>query len=688
MDLINDTITIIDDIEPIYTCEFNILDNYYKKKFEFKKGENLFLTVTAMTSDKELLSYKPLLIKNEKKPYKEYNLKEIQVPKFIDFNNIEKEEYITFNIKLSNEDISSLINSYIHFSTISVDSSDKNGQQIIYSSTEECPSISSAERYSFKYLKNAHLFINFKNNITQLHLTVKCFKYPCSFTFKGQIEKDYANLNLYDTYSYSYFISDQKINTMKFKIPSSLNNLYLDNDNIKKHLLTISVTNPNDPEYSKLSLISGNNEISLKMKSYKSSKTMIYSVIEEDNIIEFSENNFYVLEIESMQNQFIFISIKISIIDNNKINSEIIPNSSPKYSYLNFTDIIVNEECFKINEQYINDNLDNNDGNDLLYASIDYYSSPANIYLKYNDKNVNIKENNILGESSINIILEKELGKYPEICFNLSESNESAFMLEVSHLSKNIENIDIFNPLLSGFFHHKSLNKNGLALFTHNSDAHYLKEITYYLKILKGEPEIYISYCEDYPNCYKDIYQLRNDKNVIKPKVENNICSYKNYSNGFNDLSPYYPKQSLLYVYCPENEQNYCQFKILIYSNLDIITLLPNDKFYSNLQKENSDFYKIHLPKGKDEIKKIQVFLYSNEDTKFISEDMNNITINKIIEETIQIYEYIPDKNYYIHNHDFDILFNINAKKNIFYYIEYNIINKKVEDIYNYDYFL
>ena len=34
---------------------------------------------------------------------------------------------------------------------------------------------------------------------------------------------------------------------------------------------------------------------------------MIYSVIEEDNINDLSEKNFYVLEIESMQNQFISI---------------------------------------------------------------------------------------------------------------------------------------------------------------------------------------------------------------------------------------------------------------------------------------------------------------------------------------------------------------------------------------------
>ena len=67
---------------------------------------------------------------------------------------------------------------------------------------------------------------------------------------------------------------------------------------------------------------------------------------------------------------------------------------------------------------------------------------------------------------------------------------------------------------------------------------------------------------------------------------------------------------------------------------------------------------------------------------------MSNITINKNIGDNMQIYEYIPDKNYLINNKDFDILFNIKAKENIFYYIEYNIINKDGQQDDNYDIFL
>ena len=613
----------------------------------------------------------------------EYKLNEIDVPKYIVFNNTEKEKYISFNLEFVN--ISSLIDSsYIHFSTFSnlpLNLADKNGQQIIYSSTEECPSTSNAERYSFKYLKNTDLFINFPN-ATKIYLTIKCFKYPCSFNLKTQIEKDYAHLNIYDTtpYSYSYFASEQITNTMKFKIPSSLYNSY---PNYAKHLLTISVSNPNDPDYTKLYLNNGNNTEELKMDSYKTRTNMIFSLIEENNINELSDNIFYVLEIESMENQFISISIKPSIyfINEYKLNSEIMPNSHPQYSFLNLnSEDKTKEECYKINEQYISDNLDNINENDLLYASIDYFTSPSNIYLKYK------KEEIQLSQSSMNLILQKESGAYPEICFYLKDNNdinEGVFKLEMSHLSNNNENYDVFNPLLTGFFHKKMLNKNGLSFFTYNSDVHYYDKITYYLKPLKGNPEIFIDHCEDYPNCNKDISQLKNDNKVIKPKIINNIYSfysYTYYTNRAKDLSPYYPKQNLLYAYCPETEKEYCQFEILIYSNLDEIVLSHNSEFYSNLKKDELDLYKIHLPKGNDEIKKIQIFLHSNENVELISENMNNITIKKDKYAGTEIYEYIPDKLYYIHKNDFDILFSIKANNDAHYYIKYLIVNNKDEE--------
>lgn len=48
----------------------------------------------------------------------------------------------------------------------------------------------------------------------------------------------------------------------------------------------------------------------------------------------------------------------------------------------------------------------------------------------------------------------------------------------------------------------------------------------FYLKILKGNPKIYIVQCESYPNCYNTITELENDIKIIKPEEQMKIYIY------------------------------------------------------------------------------------------------------------------------------------------------------------------
>ena len=56
--IINNTISILDGIEPYKIYEFNINEEFYKKNIEIPNDDNkYYATITAVTSDKELLSY-------------------------------------------------------------------------------------------------------------------------------------------------------------------------------------------------------------------------------------------------------------------------------------------------------------------------------------------------------------------------------------------------------------------------------------------------------------------------------------------------------------------------------------------------------------------------------------------------------------------------------------------------------
>ena len=117
------------------------------------------------------------------------------------------------------------------------------------------------------------------------------------------------------------------------------------------------------------------------------------------------------------------------------------------------------------------------------------------------------------------------------------------------------------------------------------------------------------------------------------------------------------------------------------------ITLSPNEKFYSNLLKDESDLYKIHVPKEGGIFEKIQIFLNTkNGDTlEPILEDKSLGEINKITSKENAFYEYISNKKYPNEYENFDLLFRIKSNQNTDYSIEYNIIGNENENYNNKD---
>lgn len=602
------------------------------------------------------------------------NIEEIQQYELKDGDtlpiNTQKEKHISFT--LSDQLREEFKNSYIHFYANPQKADEINGIYFKYSSIK----IDSTENYSYKFSKNANLILTMPQ-VNNFYLSILCIKYPCSYDLKVKLEKDYVDLNLDESNnysnSYSYFVpgnANEKLSTMKFKIPSSLSRQYSKG----KHLLTISVTNPSDKD---AIVLKDSNQKELKENVYIAPMGKIFSLVEEE--IGSNSANYYYLEIESLENQFISISIKASsYIEYDKIENDIIPNESPKYTFVNNTnDFKVKEECFTINEKYVNNYL-KDENNDLLYASIEYFSLPIQ-YIVSNSNS--FKSSN----SSVNYILKRENNKYPQFCLKLNNKVENAYMVQISHVSKNNENIDIYNPISSGFIHMKTLNKNNLALYTYYSDIHFNNKLSFNLKVLKGKPEIYIYKCNTYPICNNDISKLRSDyQSVAISQLNNNQYYFYSFYNDITDkdLSPYGPKQKVLYVYCSEeSSEDLCQFEILIYSNYDEIVLKESYKnFNTYLKKDETDFYKIHIPRGKTEIENIKITLNSNnENVKLESALENNQTaiLNMINNRE---YEFKPVSGFNSKIKDFDIPFNVKASQDLSYSFDFSIGGENATD--------
>ena len=579
------------------------------------------------------------------------------------FDNIQQE--IDLKLILNKPDSSIY---YLHFSTWPNTKQSLDLQQIIYSSEIEKPLIKDAESYSFKFSSKANLItLDPNKEDNTIYLTIRCLKYPCSFNFKAALEKDTPILYLDETHNFYGYNSNtfgkDKINQVKFYIPTM--------NNIVKTLMNIAVINPGDTDgtYNHLTYVEDGKENPIE-KGVKISNGVIYTVEEKE-----SYNNYF-LEIESMENQFIIISIKTSsVINEENIETDLTPNTITKYSNLICKNKI--NECFKLNEDYINNYLKDSQKNDFLYASINFFSLPIKTYLKYSNSQTEINNDN--NTNSINVLLTKESDEYPKICFEQDNTKltNNTLMIEFSHMYENMDNIDISSPIFSGFFNTKTLLKNTLGIYTHYSDIHFIERISFYLKPIKGKPIMYFVQCNDYPKCINNINDLEKaTENVFKAQDFGDFQFYsKQYEpkTKYKDLSPYGYTQNLLYVYCHEETiDDYCQFEILTYSDYEEININEKEDFNAVMKEDEKLMFKIMFKKGHYDINNINFCINATDDdiTFDYLDDVNKALVTHYlqIKEDLNLncYLYELDKKFHdLEKNDTEIIFNIISKKDI-----------------------
>ena len=107
------------------------------------------------------------------------------------YTNIASEQNLIMSVSLpdNNDNIY-----YLHFSTEPTSSQSQDLQQIIFSPEKDKPSTIDSDSYSFRFSRNANLMTLISNETSQIYLTIKCFKYPCSFKFKAELEINMLNL--------------------------------------------------------------------------------------------------------------------------------------------------------------------------------------------------------------------------------------------------------------------------------------------------------------------------------------------------------------------------------------------------------------------------------------------------------------------------------------------------------------
>ena len=604
---------------------------------------------------------------------------------FKEFKDEQLSTYITINL----QNYSEITNENLYISAVSEDN--PISPIIISSTSVSHPSIKTSDIYSTNRIGVSHLILGKDLLNETLYLNITCNSYPCSFNLYLKLE-EYPTLEIGK--SFSYFVKNSKNNFTNFKIESqtALSSSSIINTS-SNHILTVTISFSHKKNIdTELLLKLKDNDDNFKIDTnYRMNKRIIYTFIEE-NLIKNkggdpeNNENYYLLNIYTNDDEYITISVTSKEIfnENDVPLNLIIPNEGGKYSL--FRKNLLTEECYSINT-----NLSDY-SNSIIFASISFYTKPVNYYFKKDDKKSDLI---IPNKNSLNIIFEKdENNLYKDLCFKLAnENDEGIFKIEISESNDIFNKKNIYDPLNTGSIYMKSLPIKGLTYFTYNPSYRIYKQMNFNLKVIKGKMDMFVVRCDTFPDCsytYEELLEkskiVGNDK-FIKPHIVNDMFSYSDYANeNETDLSPFNYKQNLMFVYCnEETKSDVCKFEISFFTDKDRILLLNNDKFYQYQLIKEIDLYQINIPKSSDPFSKIQVILYTFTGDALFQNTSNtkaNLTVN--VEHDFvsgkDIYEYIPDGIYPIHEREFNIQFQIKGITNTYYEVEYKIIKTNYDE--------
>ena len=130
----------------------------------------------------------------------------------------------------------------------------------------------------------------------------------------------------------------------------------------------------------------------------------------------------------------------------------------------------------------------------------------------------------------------------------------------------------------------------------------------YHLRQIKGEIQVYVKECDDFPYIQLSKEDIENNEKVIKLY---NIDEYFTYSKRAKDLVNYNPQKPLLFIIlCMTNE---CEFNFIINTSNSIVNLSKLDKFSTKIYKNNIDKYSITKKDIDTKILSISLYTHSGE---------------------------------------------------------------------------
>ena len=226
-------------------------------------------------------------------------------------------------------------------------------------------------------------------------------------------------------------------------------------------------------------------------------------------------------------------------------------------------------------------------------------------------------------------------------------------------------------PLIKGVSTRQELKKGEILYYRINENSKNSSSIKVHFQTLSGNPKIYSSECQDYPNCTIDINKIESlgEESKIKDYYNNNY--YFDIKIKSEDIykKPEFP---IVIVQCPndDNEEDECNYYIEMTNDFETILLNKNRKIYSFIDEKVTHKYKIDLSNdeySKNKNSEIYIQLYS------FAGKMNLNVQSDVSEDNYKYYNYNDNGIFYIAKLDNTGEFNIEINSNNCSYSSYSL---------------
>ena len=487
-------------------------------------------------------------------------------------------------------------------------------------------------------------FVLFKNDF---YLTVNCVK-QCDFTLHFDF---HTAIELEKGESYSFITRGSQINE---------NNEVWIKRNDDRDILTISVTGGLDND-AEMSVFYGDEQI-------KDPDGALYN----GDIVTFDEKkyngnaSYYVLNVRSTENTYVTISSRVM----NKV-TPVYANKPAIYGMVNKD--IKEQECFDFVPSATT-------GHSVNYE-ISVLAKNAIVQVDFVNTNKEItKTFDVSDQKSVVFSSADEDGR--NICFSAKHEPTAVFAFQITDLDNLDTKYAVYQPQINGIAYTHHLNLGQFAYYRHSKYSKLRKETNYNMKVIKGDPIMYVHTCETFPNCAYNEPTIQ--RLGLKPPHDiNDFFTYTVRKSAEYETTEVSMKQTLLIVRCGRDSSasEDCEFEVSFFDDMDYMTLKADNRFSQFILPTEDDKYTFTVSDPK--AKKVILNLYTISGDSYLEvESEPSEPEYKHYVGSKDIIEYINEGamgkgvtgTYRVH---------VKSTTNSFYTIYYTIVTEETENVVN-----